>query len=428
MKQRLRQFGRFCASMKCGVLLMALLAVACVLGSLVEQGHTLDWYLARYSERGAALIYGLQLDDVFHSVWFLILAVLLCCNLALCSLLALPARYQRWKDAADPEKLPKTPDIAAEHVADPAPIFARLKMPKPVRTEREGKRMLFSSKNRLGIWGSLFCHLGVLLLLIGFTFSQVKTETFTIYGVPGQSGTVGDTGYTFTIDAFDVEKNENGSVVQYTTKLTLRDTLTGAQQSGAAGVNSPANLLGWRVYQNSTGDAARLTVTMDGTVQQQTDVCVGDGVSVLDPALQIYLLDYIADYYPVGDKVLPGYAYAAYYDGQEMKTGVQVEGDAALRYESFSVSFSDPQSYTLLQLKQDNYVWLAFVGGVVTLLGMLMAFYLPPKQVWAIEEKGGWTVCGAARKAKVLFAEQFREAAGLPEAQEDTVEGGQEDA
>ena len=81
MKKRLRQCGRFCVSMQCGMLLMALLAVACVLGSLVEQGHTLDWYLARYSERSAALIYGLQLDDVFHSTWFLILAVLLCVRL-----------------------------------------------------------------------------------------------------------------------------------------------------------------------------------------------------------------------------------------------------------------------------------------------------------------------------------------------------------
>ena len=425
MRKLFRKLWRFVSSMKCGILLMVLLALACVTGSLVEQGHTLDWYLARYSERGAALIYGLSLDDVFHSGWFLTLALLLCGNLSLCTLLALPSRYQRWKDAANPETIPQNPDVSVKDVADPQAVFTRLRMPRPTERTKDGQKTLYSVKHRAGLWGAWICHLGVILLIIGFTFSQVKTMQYTIYGVPGQSGAVEDTRYQFTIDDFNVETNANGSVEQYSTRLTLRDTVTGETQSGSVGVNSPGSIFGFRVYQNSTGDAAKLTVTMDGEVRQEQAVCVGDGVAILNTPLILYLEAVEPEYFENGsDAKLPGYVYSTYYMGQADQSGVQVDGDVALTYGSVEISFSEPQSYTLLQLKQDNYAWIALVGGVVTLLGMLMAFYLQPKQVWAVEEDGGWTVYGAARKGKLLFAEQLREAAGLLDAPADETKGG----
>lgn len=412
MWNRLKQLARFCASMKLGVILMVLLALGCVIGSLIPQGQTMEWYQQQYSERAASLIHGLSLDDAFHSAWFFALAMLLCCNLLLCSLKLLPACRLRWRGALDPEKLPPAADISV-NVDDPSRILARLRMPKPKQTERDGKPLLLSAKNRLGFFGALISHLGVLLLIVGFTFSQAKSAEYTVYGVPGQTGAVGESGYSITIDAFDIAWSESGNAEQYTTSLTMRNNATGETQSGTASVNAPATLFGYRIYQNSTGAAAKLSVRMDGELKQEEIVCVGDGVSVLQTPLIVYLTAYEPDYFTVGDVTLPGYAYASYYMDELDKAGVQVEGDVAMSYGTVELRFSEPQNYTLLQIKQDNFALLALLGGVVTLLGMLMAFYLQPRRVWAVQTEDGWKVSGESRKGKLLFVEQFREAAGL---------------
>ena len=422
MQKRFKAIGKFLSSMRFGILLLVVLTLTCVAGSLISQGHPMDWYLQRYPERTAALIYGLHLDDVFHSAWFLVLAVILCGNLLLCNLLHLPGLLRRFRDAADPLKAPKTARITAGVSASPEEVFEKLRMPKPKIVDAEGGERMFSVKNRIGLCGAWICHLGILLLIIGFTMGQVTTEEYTVYGVPGQTRPVGDTGYTVTIDDFKVQRSESDTVQQYTTLLTMRDGRTGAQQSASASVNHPAGLFGYRVYQNSVGPAAKVTVKRDGKTAQEEYVCVGEYVYVLNTPLMLYFVQYEDAYYDAGSgKTLPGYAYSTYYMGEPERAGVQVEGDTALTYGSVEISFSDPQDYTLLQVKADHFSWLVLLGGVILLAGLALAFFLPMTRVWAGQEAdGSWTVSADSRNAGPLFAEQFREAAGIPEMPEET--------
>ena len=414
MLKRLKRIGAFLSSMRFGVALLVFLALACALGSFLPQGHTLDWYLGRYPARSAALLYGLGLDDVYHSPWFLALAVILCCNLLLCNLLHLPDLIRRYRRAADPDAFAVFPDVTLQGVSSPHEIFARMRMPKPAESEREGRKYLFSVKNRIGAWGSWVCHLGILLLIIGFTLGQVTKTEYTVYGVPGQTKKVEGSDLTVTIDSFDVGRTGAGDVTQFTTGLTMRRG--GETESGTASVNAPASLLGYRVYQNSTGPAAKLTVSMDGRVQQEEVVCVGDTVSVLNTPLLLTLESYEPEYFNMGDgRVLPGFASSTSYMGQPDQAGVQVAGDIALRYGTVEISFSDPQDYTLLQIKQDRFTGLVLLGGLVTLLGLVLAFYLQTSRMWASEEgEGKWTVYGAARNGGAIFADRVREAAGMP--------------
>ena len=91
----LKKIGRFLFSMKLAIILLIVLAVACSLSSLVTQGQTYEWYAATYSERRAALILALHLDDAFHSWWFLLINAFLCLNLLLCNLIKLPQLLKR---------------------------------------------------------------------------------------------------------------------------------------------------------------------------------------------------------------------------------------------------------------------------------------------------------------------------------------------
>ena len=406
------------------ITLLVILAAACVVASFVTQGQSYDWYAQVYSQRLAGLIVGLGLDDAFHSWWFLTLTAFLCGNLLLCNLIRLKPLIARTKAENDPVAALNGPaDAVAEQIADPLPVFERLRLPKPRSCEIEGKKILFSGKNRAGLWGPWVCHLGILLLIVGFTLGQLTHREYTVYGVPGDTKPIGDTGYYLTIDDFEVKLRDDDTVEQYTADVTVFRAPQGSttvpdSMDATVSVNHPARLYGFKIYQNSTGYAARITVDEDGTPLQTGIVCAGEGVEIADaPGLNVYLNAFYPDFYlqsGVGPMTLsgrmnnPAYLYSITYMGSMVGMNYWQEKDGPITVNDYAITFSEPQNYTLLQVKTDRFQGVALLGGLVTLLGLLLSFYLQPVKAWAVaDEAGAWTVYGRSRKGGALFREEF---------------------
>ena len=418
----MKKIWRFLASMRFALILLGVLAAACAAGSFIPQGQTLEWYADAYSERTAACIVALGLDDVYHSAPFVLLALFLCGNLLLCSLTRLPQIVRRTREAADPDRvLSGEPTVSRAGVADPQAVFSALRMPKPMRVEREGGEALLSVKNRAGFWGAWVCHLGILLLILGFGLGQMTHREWTVYGVPGQSRSVGDTGCALAIDDFRVDLRPDDTVEQYTAAVTLRDGATGASESAEISVNHPASLFGYTLYQNSTGWAARLTVLRGGETVQEEILCAGEYLRVADlPDLAVVFNAFYPDYVLVegsGPATAsaklnnPAYLYSVYYMDALVGMNVLLP-DETIKVDDYSFRFSDPQNYTVIQIKRDRFTPLALAGGLLTALALALALYVQPAAVWAVREPDGkWTVRGRSPKGGVLFAERFAAAA-----------------
>ena len=420
MKKLLKILG----SMGFAITLLVVLAAACVIASFVTQGQSYDWYAQAYSEGTAKLIVGLGLDDAFHSWWFLTLAAFLCGNLLLCNLTRWKPLLERMQKEADPAAALAGPaDAVAEGVADPLPVFQRLRLPPPRACEIAGRNVLFSGRNRLGLWGPWVCHLGILLLILGFTLGQFLHTEYTVYGVPGDTKPIGDTGYYLTIDGFEVQLRDDDTVAQYVADVTVFRAPQGSttvpdSRKATVSVNHPARLYAFKVYQNSTGYAARITVDEDGTPLQTQVVCAGEGVEIADaPGLRVYLNAFYPDFYlqpGVGPMTLsgrmnnPAYLYSITYRDSVVGMNYWQAADGPITVNDYSITFSEPQSYTLLQVKVDRFQGLALLGGLVTMLGLGLAFYLLPAKAWAVENGDGtWTIFGRSRKGGALFREAF---------------------
>ncbi len=431
--ETLKKIWKFLSSMQFAILLLVILAIACALGSFITQGQTFEWYAARYNERIAALILAVQLDDAFHSWWFLTITAFLCLNLLLCNVIRLPQLIRRTKTEGDPRSiLGATGDVSQSGVTDPKAVFSALHM-QPKEGTADGKEVLFASKNRIGLWGAWVCHLGILLLILGFGLGQMTKTEYAVYGVAGQTRTIGDTGLFLTIDDFRIGLREDDTVEQYTADITVfrapqGSTTVSDEQSASISVNHPAKLFGMTFYQNSTGWAARVNVQKGGEPLQSEIVCAGDYLTVQDlPELAIYLVAFYPDYVLVpgsGPKTLsgqlnnPAYLYSVYYRGELLGMNVLMP-EEELTIDDYTVTFTEPQSYTLISIKRDAFTELAFIGGIVTTLGLFLAFYLLPKKVWAIrEEDGTWTVGGISRKGGAIFRDQFLTATGGTERKE----------
>ena len=428
---------KFISSMRFAILLLVLLAVFCSIASLVTQGQDYAWYAQRYSERRAALIMALHLDDAFHSAWFIVVNAFLCLNLLMCNVLRLPQLIRHYRRDGDPKTaLAADGDVSAAGIADPSPAFRRLRMPKPrsIKTD-DGLDALFSVRNRAGLWGAWVCHLGILLLILGFSLGQMTQKQYTVYGVAGQNRAIGDTGLVLNIDSFEVGLRADDTVEQYTTGITVYNTNAGsgeASQSATISVNHPATLFGMKFYQNSTGWAARVNVMKDGQPLQDEVVCAGDYLRVKDkPDLVVYLNAFYPDYVVTpgkgpstasGQMNNPAYLYSVYFKGQMLGMNALMANEE-LTIDDYTVTFSEPQSYTLIQIKVDHFTWLALIGGLLTMAGLLLALYIQPAKVWAIRgEDGMWTLRGQCRKGGAIFREQFTRAA-QPEKEDSNATG-----
>lgn len=338
-----RGFFKFISSMKFAIILLVVLVFVCCAGSFVTQNQTSAWYTAKYGERTAALILVLRLDDVFHSWYFILISAFLCLNLMLCNVVRLPGLVRKTKTGT-------------------------------------------TAREKLGFWGAWVTHVGVLLLILGYSLGQFTYKEFAAYGVPGQTMAIGDTGLVLTIDDFRIGLREDDTVEQYTSDITVYELAASSEgRKAQVSVNNPADLYGYRFYQNSTGWAARISVEKDGQELQDSVVCAGDYLTIADkPDLVVYFNAFYPDYVLIsgyGPSTLsgninnPGYLYSVYFRGQMLGMNVLMQ-DEALTIDEYTVRFSEPQSYTLIQIKRDPFTPLALVGGLVVMAGLFISFYV----------------------------------------------------
>ena len=258
-------------------------------------------------------------------------------------------------------------------------------------------------------------------------------KQYTVYGVPGQTKPIGDTSYELTINDFRVDLREDDTVSQYTADITVKNkgsdpqTNEGSETGQTSGnsrraeisVNHPATLFGMKFYQNSTGYAATVNIQKEGSIIQSEKVAAGDYLEVEDrPGLSVYLNAFYPDFrivdgnpMSISDKMNnPAYLYSIYYQNEFVGMNALMAGEE-IKVNDYVITFSDPSYYTVIQVKRERFTGVAFAGGIITLLGLFLAFYMIPVSVWAVKtEDGTYTVYGRCTKKGSIFEEEFREA------------------
>ena len=82
---------QFLCSVKLAVIIIIILAVACILGTVIVQQRPPEECTKRFGEGIANIFSAIQFTDIFHSYWFAFLLVLLCVNLGCCTI-------KRWRN------------------------------------------------------------------------------------------------------------------------------------------------------------------------------------------------------------------------------------------------------------------------------------------------------------------------------------------
>ncbi|SHH19332.1 cytochrome c biogenesis protein [Jatrophihabitans endophyticus] len=300
----LRRAWRRLTSMRTALILLFLLAVAAVPGSLLPQRPLnptqVSSYIAEHGGWGRFLD-TLGMFDVFGSVWFAAVYLLLAISLVGCLVprIRVYARSVARKPLAAPKYLSKLPESArftSERPADEYASAAREVLGRRWRVERRTETAdvltLSAEKGYSREAGNLVFHVALLasLLLIAigrlynYEGSRILVQgkgfcnTVSQYDQwkPGRLAARGDvTPGRFCIDSLDrftARYSESGEPRTFRADVTYRpDADSATTRTDAITVNHPLRLDGDRVYLINHGFAPSITVRMpDGTTRTST--------------------------------------------------------------------------------------------------------------------------------------------------------------
>ena len=299
----LRNTWRGLTAMRTALILLFLLALAALPGALLPQ-RTLNApktaeYIAAHGWWGT-LLDRLQFFDVYSSVWFSAIYLLLMISLIGC-LLPRSVEYfkaMRAKPVLTPRNLSRLPHFAStttDRDADEVLAAVRARLAGWRTAEREedgGARTVSAERGYLRETGNLVFHFAMLGLIIAFALGKMYTyegqvivqadgSEFCNSGIyaydsfsPGLRVDGTDLApFCVKVDDFTAEFTDAGQPLQYKSHVRYQqgtDLDTGTWRDYLLEVNSPLRLAGDRVYLLGNGWSPIFTITWpDGATRTQ---------------------------------------------------------------------------------------------------------------------------------------------------------------
>ncbi len=437
------------ASLRLTIPLLFLLASACTLGTFANPenrpmteiqaaiGHA--WWYPGY------LFF--ELNDLFHSWWFVLLLVLLTLNLTACTIERLPRIF---KIALRPERRLSDAQLRGikhsvrlktkgapmqEAGAIAALLRARGFEPEILRGDASGAdagtAFVFAERGRHSRFGVWIVHLSLFLILTGALIGRIWGMEGVV-NVPMDGGTFdfifrknanGVTfrqplGFAVRVDDFRLEKYLDGKPRSFESDLTVLEPNGRDGLRKTISVGDPLDWGGWTFYQASyqadpTKDRVTLAIKSLRGGGPAREIRLGrDEETTLPDGVRFKVVGYTERFAELGPAV------------QIERTGPEGKKstfwlfqrypgfDAQNRGDVWGLDFSGLSTFyfTGLQVAKDpGYVlWLA--GCCILFLGLGIAFYSSHRRLWArVRADGEVVLAGAAHKNQGAFETIFEE-------------------
>jgi cytochrome c biogenesis protein len=439
----------FFSSLKLTIFLLITLALVSIIGTVVPQNQLREEYLRYYDQSTYATLKSLGLLDMYHSWWFVLILGLLAVNLIACSWKHFP---RAWYYFSHPTRvLDKTLEKGTKLVwrgmvsvageIEPPAVLTRLKelWPAVWRVEvsdgENGREYHFSAeKGRWSRLGVYFVHLSVLVIFAGGIIGSLygvkgfvnipegeKIDTFYTYG---DKQTPIKLGFEVECRKFAVEFYDTGRPKEYSSDLAIYERGKLVREK-VIEVNHPLSYNGYSFYQSSYGSyggEVELELHLASGPVLPLQLEIGRPLRLPENWGWIEAVKFEKNYMRMGPAVLVLRQGGA--DQRPWQTWSFLNYPAAAREHNRNgeyVMFKNYREryYTGLQVNRDPGVWVVWIGCLMMILGLYVAFFMSHRRLWLrLEPEEGktrrWRVVLAANanKNQPAFAREFEQAAG----------------
>jgi cytochrome c biogenesis protein len=431
----------FFTSLKLAITVLIIMAVASIFGTVIEQNQPIEKYRQVYTDASFRILDSLNLFDMYHSWWFLLLLVLFTVNLACCTLDRLPRvlKVVRNPKTSLDESLEKTlgqvdrwkKKGSLDAWADKYAEAMGKSIGKP-RVTKDGETVhLYAEKGVVSRFGVYVTHTSIIIIFIGAIVGNVLGFKGFVNILEGQSirqvaSTSGarsiDLGFAVRCNKFSLTfyTDEHGHSTQqpkeYASDLSVLENGKEVLRKKII-VNEPLQYKGIWFYQSSYGQAGAASAQVavrepGGALVTNLSLFAGQPVEVPGYG-RITGMDYQANYQGLGPALLvtlekPGQPPAQLWLPESRPDFDRQRKD---RYQ-FSFGGLTQAFYTGLQVAKDPGVNIVWVGCTLMVIGLLIAFFMSHQRLWvrlspAADGRVDVVLAGSASKNRLAFEKKF---------------------
>jgi cytochrome c biogenesis protein len=440
----MKSLFKYFSSVKLAIVLLIIITLASVVGTLIPQQRSPDEYIARFGQL-ANLFQRLQLTNLYKSWWFSALLLLFALNIIVCTLDRLSPKLKktfrpRLSVEAKDIALLKIKEKLKKHTSlDPARELVKKELSsrhyRIKETQKDNKVFLYARKRILGWFGADIVHLGILIIIAGGIISGIGGLRWNLTFSEGKILDIHRADFKLKLDKFETEYYPGGMVKDWKSTLTVFENEKPVLNK-IIEVNHPLSYKGFVFYQSGWGwDWRNPSVEIlakkreDSSFSRKIELKIGERVKLEGEDIEVSVLEFIPDFvigekgqitsrslnpnnpaafiegWQVEEKIFSGWIFAKFPDFDRIHS--EKETDLTFELRDFSAG-----QLSIIQASKDpgvNFIW---AGCTFLMIGLLFAFYWPPREIRMVMEgignKTEITAGGIAAKSKDTFTSEFK--------------------
>jgi cytochrome c biogenesis protein len=391
----MEKFWNFLSSARLGITLFLILAILSIFGTLIPQGEPTQFYFMKYGSSLGKIILFFNLNDAYHSWWYVGALFLFLINLIACSIKRFPISLKLYKkDPADvdPDKIPYGYELNLK--GEPSKIINFITNKLNFKKEKEeinGKILFYKDLNRWAHLSVYIVHLSIVIIIIGAIIGAIWGYRGSMSIVEGQSSNtvlpLKDKepiflDFSVKLNKFIIDFYPDGTPKEYISNVTIID---GNNTFDAViKVNSPLKYKGISFYQASYDTIPEFKIKVRYNGKESFYTLTPFSPVAINKRYTIALSDF-------GEAHGLIYAKILLFDSEKDQQipGVIMKGIPHFsiptekgRLEVFLEDVEKIIYISGLQVKKDPGVGVVYAGFILILFGLIGVYFFEPKTFW----------------------------------------------
>jgi len=406
---------QFFCSVKLTVYTLVLLASTSIFGTVILQNGSKQEYLRLYGDAFYNLIKVFNLDDMYHAWWFLLLIVILCINIVVCSIDRLSITWkiifpkqikfnpQRFRKLKNLETF--TIDKTSESLSGKYETFLSKTVGAVIKEETETGTVMYAEKGRWTRMGVYVIHSSILLLFIGALIGGLFGFKANLQLDEGETSDTAfivkkripvNIGFSIKCNDFFVKFYDTGAPEEFRSTLTI---IENGKESFTKDirVNHPLRYKGINIFQASYGTAQPDSVALEIIRLSDKDVTsktikIGQEIQLPEDQGVFKLEGFLPHFDFRGNNL--GEAFIGKItqkDGNSFQIALPIKFPTFDKMRkgtfAFVVKKFEQKYYTGLQVTKDPGIWYVYSGFILMIIGCWITFFMSHQSYFIEIEK-----------------------------------------